>query len=108
MEINEFYKNLATKLTPANVNSKMKINVYFDAVELEWPVENQLTKTLVIRSDKNVKHRMCVDEIWTGEDSEGSPWSDHMGGLNIDCTGMDCQTAIDTIVRKIRNNYDLF
>lgn len=108
MEINEFYKNLATKLTPANVNSKMKINVYFDAVELEWPVENQLKKTIVIHSDKNVKHRMNVDEIRVGEDSEGSPWSDHMGGLIIDCAGMNCQTAIDTIVRKIRNNYDLF
>ena len=108
MEMNEFYKNLATKLTPANVNSKMKINVYFDAVELEWPVENQLKKTVLIRADKNVKHRMSVDEIWIGEDSEGSPWSDHMGGLIIDCNGMNCQTAIDTIVRKVRNNYDLF
>ena len=46
MEMNEFYKNLATKLTPANVNSKMKINVYYDAVELEWPVENDLKKTV--------------------------------------------------------------
>ena len=62
----------------------------------------------VIRADKNKKHTISVDEIWIGEDSEGSPWSDHMGGLIIDCNGMNCQTALDTIVRKIRNNYDLF
>ena len=108
MEMNEFYKNLATKLTPANVNSKMKINVYFDAVELEWPVDNQITKTLVIRPDKKVLHRMRVNEIWVGTDSEGSPWSDNMSGLIIDCNNINYQTALNTIMRKIRNNYDLF
>ena len=66
MEMNEFYKNLATKLTPANVNSKMKINDYYDAVELEWPVENDLKKTVLIRADKNKKHTISVDEIWIG------------------------------------------
>ena len=64
MEMNEFYKNRATKLIPANVNSKMKINVYFDAVELEWPVDNQIKKTILIHSDKNVKHTMHADKIW--------------------------------------------
>lgn len=108
MEMNEFYKNLANKLTPANVNSKMKINVYFDAVELEWPVDNGIKKTIVIRADKDMKHTMRADEIWVGKDSEGDSWSDHMGGLIIDCTGMNCETALDTIVQKVRTNYDLF
>ena len=108
MEMNEFYKNLATELAPVNVNSKMKVNVYYDAVELEWPVDNDIAKTIVIRADQNMKHTMRVDEIWIGKDSEGSPWSDNMGGLIIDCTGMNCQTALDTIVRKIRAEYDLF
>lgn len=108
MEMNEFYNNLATELAPVNVNSRMKVNVYYDAVELEWPEESKLKKTIVIHPDKDMKHTMRVDEIWVGEDSEGSPWSDNMGGLIIDCTGMNCQTALDTIVRKIRAEYDLF
>ena len=54
------------------------------------------------------KHKMIIEEVFVGYDAEGSRWSDHMGGLIIDCAGMNCQTAIDTIVRKIRTNYDLF
>lgn len=108
MNLNEFFSKIATKLQPANVNSKMKVNVYFNAVELEWPEEKGLKKIIVIHPAEKVSHQMDVDEIWVGEDEEGSPWSDHMGGLRIDCTGMNCETAIDTIVKKIRNNYDLF
>ena len=108
MNLNKFFSELANELKPVNVNSKMKINIYYNAVELEWPVENELKKTLVIRPDEKTAHHMNVDEIWVGEDSEGSPWSDNMGGLRIDCTGMNCENAIGTIVKKIRENYDLF
>ena len=46
------------------------------------------------------KHEMMIEEIWIGYDGEGSPWSDHMGGVIIDCTGLKSKGAIDKIVEK--------
>ena len=46
------------------------------------------------------KHEMMIEEIWVGYDGEGSPWSDHMGGVIVDCTGLKSKGAIDKIVEK--------
>lgn len=46
------------------------------------------------------KHKMMIEEIWIGYDKEGSPWSDHMGGVIVDCTGLKSKGAIDKIVEK--------
>lgn len=46
------------------------------------------------------KHEMMIEEIWIGYDKEGYPWSDVMGGLTIDCTGLKSKGAIDKIVEK--------
>ena len=46
------------------------------------------------------KHEMMIEEIWIGYDSEGYPWSDHMGGLTVDCNGLKTKGAIDKIVEK--------
>ena len=46
------------------------------------------------------KHEMMIEEIWIGYDGEGFPWSDHMGGVIIDCTGLKSKGAIDKIVEK--------
>ena len=45
-------------------------------------------------------HQMLIEEIWVGYDGEGSPWSDHMGGVIVDCTGLKSKGAIDKIVEK--------
>ena len=45
-------------------------------------------------------HQMLIEEIWVGYDGEGSPWSDHMGDLTVDCTGLKSKGAIDKIVEK--------
>ena len=43
-------------------------------------------------------HKMMVEEVMVGYDSEGSSWSDHMGGTIVDCTGLNVQGAIEKIV----------
>ena len=45
-------------------------------------------------------HTIELEEIWIGYDSEGYPWSDHMGGLTVDCNGLKTKGAIDKIVEK--------
>ena len=45
-------------------------------------------------------HQMMIEEIFIGYDEEGSPWSDHMGGRIVDCTGFKFKGAIDKIVEK--------
>lgn len=43
-------------------------------------------------------HQMLIEEVMVGYDSEGSPWSDHMGGTIVDCSGLNVQGAIEKIV----------
>lgn len=45
-------------------------------------------------------HQMMIEEIFTGYDGEGHPWSDYMGGLTVDCNGLKIKGAIDKIVEK--------
>ena len=45
-------------------------------------------------------HQMMIEEIFIGYDEEGSPWSDYMGGLTVDCNGLKIKGAIDKIVEK--------
>ena len=45
-------------------------------------------------------HQMIIEEIFNGYDGEGSPWSDYMGDVIVDCTGLKTKGAIDKIVEK--------
>lgn len=45
-------------------------------------------------------HQMLIEEIWVGYDGEGSPWSDCMSGVIVDCTDLKSKGAIDKIVEK--------
>ena len=49
----------------------------------------------------NKKHQMEIEEIMVGYDSEGSDWSDHMGGRIVDCTGLNVEGAIEKIVAEM-------
>ena len=59
------------------------------------------SKQFCIHPDKDEKHHMMIEEIWVGFDHEGYPWSDHMGGISVDCTGMNVKTAISVITEKV-------
>ena len=43
-------------------------------------------------------HQMMIEEIFIGYDGKGYPWSDHMDGVIVDCTGLKTKGAIDKIV----------
>ena len=45
-------------------------------------------------------HQIMIEEIFIGYDGKGNPWSDHMGGLTVDCNGLKIKGAIDKIVEK--------
>lgn len=45
-------------------------------------------------------HQIMIEEIFIGYDGKGYPWSDHMGGVIVDCTGLKTKGAIDKIVEK--------
>lgn len=62
-------------------------------------------KQLTIRPNNDQSHHMLIEEIWLGYDAEGYRWSDHMGGVNVDCTGMKFQEAIDHITVKIWEDF---
>ena len=51
-------------------------------------------------------HQMEIEEVMVGYDSEGSRWSDHMGGNIIDCTGKNVGEAINLIVAKMNEKVE--
>ena len=63
-------------------------------------------KQLYIHPTKEKAHHLDIDEIWIGFDGEGSQWSDHMGGREIDCTGMTFQSSIDHMVKEIVTHFN--
>ena len=63
-------------------------------------------KLLTIHPDISKPHHLLVEEVWIGLDCEGSPWFDHMGGYDIDCTGMTFQSSIDHVVKEIVTHFN--
>lgn len=78
-----------------------------DTLILTYPFKNQGTRHCINRKEIYIhpvpdhKHQIDIEEIWVGFDSDGVPWSDHMGGLYVDCTGMNVKTAISAITKKV-------
>ena len=62
-------------------------------------------KQLTIHPHKGQPHCMLIEEVWLGYDGEGNRWSDSIGGVNLDCTGMKFQEAIDYITGKIWEDF---
>lgn len=52
----------------------------------------------------HLQHVLDVNETWVGYDREGCAWSDNMGGIRIDCNGLNCTGAIkkiaDTLIER--------
>lgn len=63
------------------------------------------SRIITITPAKDKAHCIDIEEIWDGKDAEGYPWSDHMGGIRIDCTGLKFKEAVDKIVNRIKNEY---
>jgi hypothetical protein len=78
-----------------------------DTLILTYPFKNPGTHSCINRKEIYIhpvpdrKHQIDIEEIWVGFDAEGYPWSDHMGGVYVDCTGMNVKTAISAITEKV-------
>lgn len=98
------------ELRSAVENAAVKNNLNVDSTSVN---NDQLT--INIRTDRGVcncinihhyiiwpseTHQMMIEEIFIGYDGKGSPWSYHMGGVIVDCTGLKSKGAIDKIVEK--------
>lgn len=113
MELKNFFENLAAAFatsytkTPEVIkrmyskidDDKMKIMIHREKQGLRDCIN---ATVIEIHPDANKKHRMVLQEIWVGYDSEGYHWSDAMHGHLVDCTGLTKDQAIDLIVAEAK------
>ena len=105
--LTKFYEKLSTVFTTTNKNIIKRISCqeYDKELVIEIKKEKQgLIKCInskLLRIKPFEKHQMLIEEVWVGYDGDGSPWSDHIGGHVIDCTGKNVDEAINLIVTKM-------
>ena len=113
MELKQFYENLATAFVVSYLKTPKvikRMSCQIDGTEMAITIrkEKQGLRQCVnatifeIRPDANKPHHMEINEIWVGYDGEGYRWSDHMGGRDVDCTGLTIDQAIDLIVNDLK------
>jgi hypothetical protein len=103
--ITQFHKNLLTtfKNNHKNIINRISGDVYGDELVVTIRKEKEgrfhcINSTcLRIKPFTGKPHHMEIEEIVVGYDSEGYPWSDHMGGRIIDCSGLNVDCAIKLI-----------
>jgi hypothetical protein len=102
--LHKFYEKLVIAFSTANKKILNRIHCEIRTNELVVTIRSEKqglcncinASVISVRPDKT--HKMMVEEIMVGFDSEGSPWSDHMGGTIVDCSGLNVQGAIEKIV----------
>lgn len=105
--LSKFYEKLVIAFGTANkkiidrIHCKIRTNELVVTIRSEkQSLCNRINASIIsVRPAKT--HQMMVEEIMVGFDSEGSPWSDHMGGTIVDCSGLNVQGAIEKIVAKM-------
>ena len=111
----EFLEKVEAGLRDKHAKNKFDTDYQNDVLILCFKSKKQGTrhcinsKQVYIHPDMKREHHMETDEIWVGFDEGGYPWSDHMGGRSIDCTGMKSSDAIKKIVDQVYEDHkDLF
>lgn len=102
--LSKFYEKLVIAFGTANKKILDRIHCEIREKELVVTIRSEKqglcncinASIISVRPAKT--HQMMVEEIMVGFDSEGSPWSDHMGGTIVDCSGLNVQGAIEKIV----------
>lgn len=109
----KFWKALETELFARGIKTtRGNCAVARDGkYQLSFPVSHLVSsridwRHLFIYPAEGVAHNIDVDEIWVGRDSEGCPWSDNMGGIRIDCNGLNCAGAIKKIADLLAERYN--
>ena len=71
----------------------------------QFPGKRISARYLELYPAKGVAHHLDIDEIWVGRDSEGSPWSDNMGGRRIDCTDKTMKAAVQELAKALLEHF---
>ena len=104
VNMTKFHEILLDAINLANkkIRNRISSEIVGNELHLEIRREKQGSYNCINASVISVRpaktHQMMVEEIMVGFDSEGSPWSDHMGGTIVDCSGLNVQGAIEKIV----------
>lgn len=102
--LSKFYEKLIIAFGTANkkiidrIHCEIRTNELVVTIRSEKQGSYNCINASVISVRPSKTHQMMVEEIMVGFDSEGSPWSDHMGGTIVDCSGLNVQSAIEKIV----------
>lgn len=101
----QFHKNLliafgkANKIILDRLHGEIRDNELVVTIRSEKQgLYNCINASIISVRPAKAPHQMMVEEIMVGYDSDGSPWSDHMGGTIVDCTGLNVHGAIEKIV----------
>lgn len=101
--LSKFYEKLVIAFGTANkkildrIHCEIRPNELVVTIRSEKQGKYNCINASVISVRPAKTHQMMVEEIMVGFDSEGSPWSDHMGGRIIDCSGLNVDGAIKLI-----------
>ena len=102
--LSKFYEKLVIAFGTANKKILDRIHCEISTNELVVTIRSEkqglcnCINASIISVRPSKTHQMMIEEIMVGFDSEGSPWSDHMGGTIVDCSGLNVQGAIEKIV----------
>ena len=107
--LSKFYEKLVIAFGTANKKILDRIHCEIRTNELVVTIRREKqgfcncinASVISVRPDKT--HKMMVEEIMVGFDSDGSRWSDNMGGKVIDCAGNNVEGAIELIVAEMNN-----
>ena len=88
--LSKFYEKLVIAFGTANKKILDRIHCEISTNELVVTIRSEkqgkynCINASVISVHPAKTHQMMVEEIMVGFDSEGSPWSDHMGGTIVE------------------------
>ena len=108
--LSKFYEKLIIAFGTANKRILDRIHCEIREKELVVTIRSEkqglynCINASIISVRPSKTHQMMIEEIMVGYDSEGSRWSDHMGGTIVDCTGLNVQGAIEKIVDGINEH----
>lgn len=100
----QFHKNLliafgkANKIILDRLHGEIRDNELVVTIRSEKQGLCNCINASIISVRPGKTHQMEIEEIMVGYDSEGSRWSDHMGGRIVDCSGLNVHGAIEKIV----------
>lgn len=108
--LSKFYEKLIIAFGTANKKIIDRVHCEIREKELVVTIRSEkqglcnCINASIISVRPSKTHQMMIEEVIVGYDSDGSRWSDHMGGTIVDCTCLNVQGAIEKIVDGINEH----